>query len=79
MMGAFLMKPEYFGIESDFLYNLNNHNIENNFLLPIYEGLRYGFNFLEGGNYKENNFLYGVGKTNFTESIFDIVYNKEHI
>ena len=29
------MKPEYFGIESDFLYNLNNHNIENNFLLPI--------------------------------------------
>lgn len=55
MMWAFLMKPEYFDIESDFLYNLNNHNIENNFLLPIYEWLRYWFNFLEWWNYKENN------------------------
>ncbi len=79
MMWAFLMKPEYFDIESDFLYNLNNHNIENNFLLPIYEWLRYWFNFLEWWNYKENNFLYWVWKINFTESIFDIVYNKEHI
>lgn len=82
MIWAFLTKPEFFDIWNDF-YNIlwkydELHSISKE-KIPILEWIDNWLNYLLNWNNNINNYLYWAGKFNFSEKLFDIIYNKEHI